>query len=551
MYHVAPDGDDSNGGGESDPFATFAPVSEDGSHSVSPGDTIKIHGGTVSIDEGETGVFWDADGLTIEPYGDGTPVVDASPYGDRSDTNVESKPVIWIGRSTDVTIRGLEIVGGPAESVKFENCAKSASVPFASVDDMKVGGHVVDCTVHHCGLPLMWGEGRGGVAERVEAYANFGPEDPDLGSNLGGDADGIQFTSGPNDAEAHRGGAVIGCSLHHNSDDGLDLYRASGMVIRDSVAYANGYDLNGEKVGEAPGKGFKLGGGDTDFDTGGTIIHNCAAWMNGAPGIGLNGANLPCDIWNNTAFGNARVRGSGDIELYTKDGPSGMQTDRSTVYNNIAEQGVATFETNLQEERTESNNFDVSGSVTTVLSEYGFASTATDDAGSPTEWSSFLRLTDGSPAIDAGTATPADTPANQYHDGATELDFSGTAPDMGAYPFDSGGGADYSLDTGVVVDNAFVRNHGGSHDAVVSFRNVTDSPVSVSVPVLVDGQEVATRSVSLGTVSRQRPTTIDDSEPPVTRAVEHALDLSGGAVTVRIGPVTFQVDADGTAVVHN
>lgn len=451
VYHVAPDGSDANSGGESDPFATFAPVSEKGSHAVSSNDTIKVHGGTITIDEGETGVFWDAHGLTVEAYGDQTPLIDASPYRNRSGTNIDSKPVLWFGRSENVTVRGLEIANAPSAPVKFENVAADAPYPFTDVLDMKVGGYVVDCTFHHCGLGLIWTAGRGGIARRVESYAHFGPYDESLGSTVGGDADGITFTTYPSASEPHRGGAVIDCSTHHNSDDGVDFYRATGMLVRDSVSYCNGYTLDGEKAGESPGKGFKLGGDDSRFDSGGSAIYRCAAWGNGAPGIGFNGANLPCDVWNCTLFGNARVRGGDkDIELYTVDGPSGGQTHLSTFYNNVTELGVWAHETALDSARVRNNNFDVSGAVGTAFSEFDFRSTDIDASGNPIDSTNFLRLGDGSPAIDAGTATPTGTAAAERYGFDVLIDFDGSTPDQGAYEY-------------VAEQSVPTREYGGYH----------------------------------------------------------------------------------------
>jgi hypothetical protein len=436
VYHIAPDGSDSNSGSKSEPFATFEPVSEKGSHPASPDDTIKIHGGTISIDAGQTGVFWDVPGLTVEAYDDQTPVIDATSFKDRSSSNIDSKPILWFGRSENATVRGLEIANAPAAPVRFEMTGMDATYPFSSVDDMKIGGYVVDCTFHHCGMGLKFTMGRGGVAERVESYGNFGPLDESLGSTVGGDSDGIVYTTSPSASEPHRGGAVIGCSLHHNSDDGVDLFRATGVLIRDSVAYSNGYMLDGTKAGEAPGKGFKIGGTDSDFDTGGSVVYRCAAWDNGAPGIGLNGANLPCDIWNCTLFGNARVRGGDkDIELYTVAGPSGELSHRSTLYNNVTELGVWPHETALDADRVKNNNFGVSGAVQTAFRDFDFVSVETDSASNPTDWSTFLQLNDGSIAIDSGTDTPTETSAKGEYGVQVPITFEGSIPDLGAYEY--------------------------------------------------------------------------------------------------------------------
>jgi len=401
------------------------------------------------------------------------------------------------------------------------------------------------------------GRGRGGVAERVESYANFGPRDASLGSNVGGDADGIQFTSGPNDAESHHGGAVINCSLHHNSDDGLDLYRATGVVIKDSVAYANGYNLDGEKVGEAPGKGFKLGGGDEDFDSGGCLIANCAAWMNGAAGIGFNGSNLPSDIWNCTAFGNSRYRTrEKDIEIYTLDGPSGNRTDESTFYNNIVEQGLMISHTSLSTDHVETNNFNNIGDVRTDFGDIDFRSTSVGRAGNPDDWSAFLQLEPESNVVDTGTPTPTSTSGDRYHNAATELDYVGDAPNKGADLHEgetdtTSSEPEFSLSPGVVVDDAFVRTDSGTASVVVGFRNISSDPISFEVPVVVGGEEADSQSVSIGTLSNGRLGRTDESDASVVEEVSYDVGSGTNAGAVRVGPVSFSFDSNGDAVVHN
>jgi hypothetical protein len=553
VYHVAPDGRDSNSGGPSDPFATFAPVSENGRYEVGSGDTIRVHGGTISIDEGETGVFWHADGLTVEAYGDDRPTIDASAFSNRSSSSVDSRPVLWFGRSENVTVRGLEIAYAPASPIKFEEVAMDAEFPFASIHDMKVGGHVVDCELHHCGLPLRWGKGRGGVAERVESYAHFGPTDESRGSVVGGDADGIQFTSGPDDAESHLGGAVIDCAMHHNSDDGLDLYRAAGIVVTGSVAYANGYRMNGESAGEAAGKGFKLGGTDPDFDTGGCLLLNSAAWGNGGVGIGFNGSNIANDVWNCTALDNRRKKGGGyDVECYTTDGPSGSNVDESTIYNTLAKGGINYFQTSLSDKEVERNNFDRFGTVRPDWSEFTFESVARDGAQNPKDWETFLRPTADSAAVDGGVPAPADTAGSRYYNVRVDPEYDGETPDIGAYQFEPRADEpdpepEFSLDSAVVVDDAFVRRESDTPALVVGFRNTAPEPLSFEVPIVVAGERVDARPVSLGTLASGRLGRGDEGDAPVVDAVTYPLE-SDRSGTVRVGPVSFTFDASGGVV---
>ena len=426
-YHISASGSDANPGTVEAPLRTFAPLSEDGAHELTGGETVVVHG-RVPISKGETLVCWDADDVIVRGVADAE--LDCTNYSG----TVDDRPVLWFGRSKNVMVRDLEIHHAPASPIKFEDVATDAAFPFDSIEAMKVGGHVFNCDLHECGLPLRWGQGRGGVAERVESYGHFGPRDESRGSVVGGDADGIQFTSGPDDAESHLGGAVIDCSLHHNSDDGLDLYRAAGIVIADSVAYANGYRLDGESGGEAAGKGFKLGGTDSGFDTGGCLLVNSAAWGNGGVGIGFNGANLANDVWNCTALDNRRKQGGGyDIETYSTGGPSESTVADSTLYNTLSKAGINYFGLSLGDTEVEGCNFDRHGTIRPDWSEFTFESTARDGAQTPTNPEAFLRPAGDSQAIASGVATPTDTAAAAHHGHASTMAV-GESPNIGAYP---------------------------------------------------------------------------------------------------------------------
>ena len=85
------------------------------------------------------------------------------------------------------------------------------------------------------------------------------------------------------------GNVFDGCVAHHNADDGWDLYAkiATGeigaVVIKNCVAYANGYLEDGTVAGN--GNGFKMGG---DSLPGQHQLINCIAFDNRAKGIDSN-----------------------------------------------------------------------------------------------------------------------------------------------------------------------------------------------------------------------------------------------------------------------
>ena len=122
------------------------------------------------------------------------------------------------------------------------------------------------------------------------------------------DADGfaVKLTCG-------EGNVLDGCVAYHNADDGYDLYAKNEtgpigkVVIRNSVAYANGYLEDGTDAGN--GNGFKMGG---DSITGRHVLENCYAFYNKSKGIDSNSCPdiqvINCVSYNN---------GSYNVALYT------------------------------------------------------------------------------------------------------------------------------------------------------------------------------------------------------------------------------------------
>ncbi len=103
------------------------------------------------------------------------------------------------------------------------------------------------------------------------------------------------------------GNVFDGCVAHHNADDGWDLYakKATGeigaVIIRNCVAYANGYLEDGTNAGN--GNGFKMGG---DSLPGQHQLINCIAFNNKAKGIDSNSCPdiivKNCISYNNASY---------------------------------------------------------------------------------------------------------------------------------------------------------------------------------------------------------------------------------------------------------
>ena len=109
------------------------------------------------------------------------------------------------------------------------------------------------------------------------------------------------------------GNVFDGCVAHHNADDGWDLFAkiATGeigaVVIRNCVAYANGYLEDGTNAGN--GNGFKMGG---DSLPGQHQLINSIAFNNKAKGIDSN--SCPDIIVTNCISYN---NGSHNVAFYT------------------------------------------------------------------------------------------------------------------------------------------------------------------------------------------------------------------------------------------
>lgn len=136
-----------------------------------------------------------------------------------------------------------------------------------------------------------------------------------------------------------------GCIAHNNADDGWDLFgkietgSIGSVVIKNSIAYGNGYMSDGTNAGN--GNGFKMGG---DSLPGNHKLYNSFAFDNKAKGLDSNsGPNI--ELYNCTTFNN----GGSNVALYTND-----RADTAYVVD-----GVVSFRTKSMDV---SENFKLKGS---------------------------------------------------------------------------------------------------------------------------------------------------------------------------------------------
>ncbi len=113
---------------------------------------------------------------------------------------------------------------------------------------------------------------------------------------------------------AGEGNVFDGCVAYNNADDGFDLYANAGrpigaVVIKNSIAYSNGYLEDGTNAGN--GNGFKMGGSSVAVDH---KLINSFVFFNKAKGIDCNSCpNLKVE--NVTTYNNENY----NVALYTNN----------------------------------------------------------------------------------------------------------------------------------------------------------------------------------------------------------------------------------------
>ncbi|MBQ6587652.1 MAG: hypothetical protein IJI01_03155 [Butyrivibrio sp.] len=284
--YVSVDGKFDAAGTENDPVDIYTAVKY-----VQPGQTIVVKAGTYSLNKT----------VTIERGIDGTP----------------SKPIKLV---TD---------GGRAI---FDFNKKCAGFIFAG-NYWYVNG--IDCTHSGNSLKGIQVSGSHITIEDVRTYEN-GNTGLQVSRYLGSDARSewpsydliLNCTSysnadaGYEDADGFAakltvGDGVVfdGCIAYNNADDGWDLFAkvetgSIGQVtIQNSVAFANGYGVDGTNEGN--GNGFKMGGSSM---AGPHKLINSVAWGNKAKGIDSN-SGPDIQVYNSMSFNN----GANNVALYTND----------------------------------------------------------------------------------------------------------------------------------------------------------------------------------------------------------------------------------------
>jgi parallel beta-helix repeat protein len=378
-YYVAPTGSNSNPGSISAPFQTLQKA-----HDVAnPGDTIYMRGGTYMLSD--SGISISRSGtsssrITVANYPGEVPVLDGSAMTTASRSGIEIR-----GNAAWWNIRGLEIKSAPFIGILLTGTSSNITVER--------------CVLHHntrvnaSGAGIQIASTAGG---NILILNNDSHHNGKLGTSGG---DGIGNSS------AAAGNVIRGNRVYRNNDDGIDLWGAVGTLVEGNWSWENGKKDDLTPTG-GNGVGLKLGGG-TSGD-GQHNVRNNVVWRNQHSGLEDNGANLPMNVFNNTAWEN----GVANFSFYTRAAfvlKNNLSFPNSLVYFPAAEV------------IRQNNSWNLAVTVTsadfTSLDYSGAAGPRNADGSLPSI--GFLKLAAGSDLIGKGVDVG--------------LPFSGSAPDLGAY----------------------------------------------------------------------------------------------------------------------
>jgi len=316
-------------------------------------------------------------------------VIGSTPPEEYRSRGTEEAPITWrsypgewavidgsSGTVDTATFRLFWVEWNIIKNFEIRNATRSGFAFFHSTDNV----------VDNLALHGHNGSGMGSSDSSRNRIIHCTSEDNFDEATDGENADGFAVSSGGENIFEF-------CVAFDNSDDGFDMWESVSNSISDCVAYANGRGTAGD------GNGFKLGGRDTG---GGNTVTRCIAFQNVHSGFSSNTGdnNLPCTLYNNTAYANET-----GFSLYTLP---------HVARNNLAYDNGGNGVQEVVDDLSNSWN-DPPG---IVLEASDFLSL--DPAGIETL---FLRLAPGSGAVDAGMDVG--------------LPFSGEAPDLGAFEFES------------------------------------------------------------------------------------------------------------------
>jgi len=410
-YYVSATGSDSAAGTLASPWKTLTHAQA----KVSAGDTVYIRGGTYTITAGVNSCASQTDtvnaillsksGSTSSPiryyaYPGETPVFDFSEMTDDCRIKGINITASW------VWLKGLEIKGVlQGNTLNHESWGVWINGSYNAIQQLNI--HDIE------GPGLFLYNGGHNLIVNTDSHDNY---DPKSSNGAGQNADGFgAHIKADNPSNIFRS-----CRAWNNTDDGFDLINAySAVTIEDSWAWHQGY-LPGTDTAIAAGNGngFKMGGFNATYveDAPVHVIRRSVAFNNKTNGFYANHHPVANTYYNNTSYSNGV-----DFNMLSIDS-DGNAVNLGTLRNNLAYLGTLLSSTAGANMRYNSWNLDVS------ISSADFQSVSTTgwDAERRSDGSlpdlTYLHLTSSSDLIDKGSDVG--------------LDYSGSAPDLGAFEYE-------------------------------------------------------------------------------------------------------------------
>ena len=432
-YYVSPTGNDSNPGTLAAPWATW----QKAFNTANAGDTVYFRGGVYMVDKSGFGnnihmispsAGIGHDGTTGNPinyfnYPGEVPILDCNLIATTGNFNTG----IFLNQVNYLHFRGLTIRNVKQKKDYVEcfgiGATDCSNITFENVTIHDIGGNA-----------FRFGGAFGyypGITSDTTKFINCDAYNccdslPRLpGATIGGAADGFKTWNEP-------GSAFIfeGCRAWNCSDDGFDPGTTPLTVIKNCWAFNNGY-LTGD------GTGFKTGGNLVPVPFVNRIVENCIAAFNNGSGFFL--LEYPDYYRTNARFNN---------NISYKNAKQGFHFSRNEPQpiilaewrNNISYNNTGVAFDNAYQVYTESNNsWDfVPGSYPGYVATTDFTLTDADfvsldvtqldnprNADGSLPEVTFAKLVAGSDLIDKGIDVG--------------LPYNGSAPDVGAWEYASGG----------------------------------------------------------------------------------------------------------------
>ncbi|MGD0754928.1 MAG: T9SS type A sorting domain-containing protein [Bacteroidales bacterium] len=413
-YYISPSGNDLNNGDISHPFATLNKAWT----VISAGDQVYLRGGTYSFDNQQilTGKNGSSGNLImIWAYPGETPILTKSA---RYSTN---SGIYFSGNYFH--FKGLDISG-------YSQIESSVCSGFVIVNSSH--NIIEQINYHDNGAGMeMWQNSTDNLILNCDFHHN---QDPlTTGGNQYGNADGLAL----NKVAYGTLNTIRGCRFWWNTDDGIDPYGSDGsIVIENCWSFYNGYIPDTFDTG-GNGSGFKLG--VTITDHGNDIlfqIRNCLAYKNRNIGFDQNGALAAAELYNNTSYMNGTNGYYFDdyARVHILKNNISYKDDNAIRVSNVSILANNTFLYNSGN----NPNFSVSDNDFIGLDGTQLMRMRKADGSLPDI--DFLHLAPGSDLIDAGVDVG--------------LLFSGNAPDIGAFEFQSGSTTPSPVFISSVVENA-------------------------------------------------------------------------------------------------